>query len=90
MVEHNFSGKTSSAFEFNESTIINFDCYYLNCPTSFSCSSQMSNLILKMAYKNDLRLEILLNQFLPMLSKVSELCHLNTILSKSDKNGFFS
>ena len=50
----------------------------------------MSNLKLKMVYKKDLRLEILLNQFLPMLSKVSELCHLNTILSKSDKNGFFS
>lgn len=50
----------------------------------------MSNLKLKMAYKKDLRLEILLNQFLPMLSKVNELCHLNTILSKSDKNGFFS
>ena len=48
----------------------------------------MSNLKLKMAYKNDLRL-VLLNQFLPMLSKGSELCHLSTILSKSDKNGFF-
>lgn len=50
----------------------------------------MGNFQLKMAYNTDLRLEILLNQFLPMLSKVSEFYHLNTILSKSDKkNGFF-
>lgn len=50
----------------------------------------MGNFKLKMAYNTDLRLEILLNQFLPMLSKFSELYHLNTILSKSDKkNGFF-
>ena len=49
----------------------------------------MGNFKLKMAYNTDLRQEILLNQFLPMLSKVSELYHLNTILSKSEKNGFF-
>lgn len=50
----------------------------------------MGNFKLKMVYNTALRLEIWLNQLLPVLSKVSELYHLNMILSKSDrKNGFF-
>lgn len=50
----------------------------------------MGNFKLKMAYNTDLRIEIFFNQFLPVLSKVSELYHFNTILSKSDKkNRFF-
>lgn len=49
----------------------------------------MDNFKLKMAYNTDLRLEILLNQFPPRFSKVNEIYHLNTILPKSDKNGFF-
>lgn len=49
----------------------------------------MGDFKVKMAHNTDVRLEIVLNQFLPVLSKVSELYHFNIILSKSDKkNGF--
>lgn len=33
-----FNDNTFSTCEFNENMFINFDCYYLNCLTSFSCS----------------------------------------------------